>query len=57
VGGALGFTPLPWQYWPLVGAMLLSDVVITHIVKVWFVRRWGAWRRAVRRRGQQRPVI
>ena len=23
-GSALGFTPLPWLYWPLVGAMLLT---------------------------------
>jgi P-type Mg2+ transporter len=41
VGGALGFVPLPWAYWPLVAAMLLSYAVLTHLVKVWFVRRWG----------------
>jgi Mg2+-importing ATPase len=40
-GAALDFTPLPWLYWPLVGAMLLSYAIITHIVKIWFVRRWG----------------
>jgi len=40
-GGALGFVPLPWAYWPLVAAMLLSYAVLTHLVKVWFVRRWG----------------
>ncbi len=41
VGGALGFVPLPGLYWPLVAAMLLSYATLTHIVKAWFVRRWG----------------
>ncbi|HME24540.1 MAG TPA: magnesium-translocating P-type ATPase [Acetobacteraceae bacterium] len=40
-GSALGFVPLPWLYWPLVAAMLLAYAVLTHLVKVWFVRRWG----------------
>jgi P-type Mg2+ transporter len=40
-GSALGFVPLPWLYWPLVALMLLAYAVLTHLVKVWFVRRWG----------------
>jgi len=40
-GTALGFTPLPALCWPLVATMLLSYSVLTHLVKVWFVRRWG----------------
>jgi Mg2+-importing ATPase len=40
-GAALGFTRLPWLYWPLVGCMLLAYAILTHVVKVWFVRRWG----------------
>jgi Mg2+-importing ATPase len=40
-GSALGFVPLPWLYWPLVATMLLTYAVLTHLVKVWFVRRWG----------------
>jgi P-type Mg2+ transporter len=40
-GTALGFTPLPWLYWPLVFGMLVTYSVLTHLVKVWFVRRWG----------------
>jgi Mg2+-importing ATPase len=40
-GTALGFTPLPWLYWPIVTAMLLTYAAMTHRVKVWFVRRWG----------------
>ncbi len=41
VGAALGFVPLPWLYWPIVAAMMLSYAVLTHLVKVWFVRKWG----------------
>ena len=40
-GTALGFKPLPWTYWPLVAAMLLTYSVLTHFVNVWFTRRWG----------------
>jgi Mg2+-importing ATPase len=40
-GEALGFTPLPPLYWPLVAGMLIAYAVLTHLVKVWFVRRWG----------------
>ena len=40
-GAAIGFVPLPLLYWPLVAAMLLVYAVMTHLVKVWFVRRWG----------------
>jgi Mg2+-importing ATPase len=40
-GSVLGFTPLPPLYWPLVTAMLLTYAVLTHLVKVWFIRRWG----------------
>jgi Mg2+-importing ATPase len=41
IGSALGFVPLPSLYWPMVAAMLLSYAILTHLVKVWFVRRWG----------------
>lgn len=41
VGAALGFIPLPWLYWPLVVSMLTAYGLLTHFVKVWFVRRWG----------------
>jgi Mg2+-importing ATPase len=41
VGAALGFIPLPWLYWPLVTSMLVAYGLLTHFVKVWFVRRWG----------------
>ena len=41
LGTYLGFTPLPWLYWPLVATMLVTYAMLTHFVKVWFVRRWG----------------
>ena len=40
-GAALGFVALPTLYWPLVIAILLSYAVLTHLTKLWFVRRWG----------------
>ncbi len=40
-GSALGFTPLPWLYFPLVLVMLLTYATLTHLVMVWFVHRWG----------------
>jgi P-type Mg2+ transporter len=40
-GSALGFVPLPWPYWPLVAAMMVTYAILTHLVKVWFTRRWG----------------
>jgi Mg2+-importing ATPase len=38
---ALGFVRLPAQYWPLLAAMLLSYLILTHIIKIWFHRRFG----------------
>ncbi|WMT79205.1 magnesium-translocating P-type ATPase [Bradyrhizobium sp. Ash2021] len=40
-GSALGFVPLPWLYWPLVAAMMVTYAALTHLVKVWFMRKWG----------------
>jgi Mg2+-importing ATPase len=40
-GTALGFVPLPGLYWPLLAVLLLAYVFLTHLTKVWFVRRWG----------------
>jgi Mg2+-importing ATPase len=41
LGGALGFRPLPLLYWPIIAGFLLSYSVLTHLVKTWFIRRWG----------------
>lgn len=40
-GSQLGFQPLPWLYWPILAAMLLTYAALTHFIKVWFIRRWG----------------
>ena len=40
-GAALGMVPLPRLYWPLVATTLLIYAILTHVVKQWFVRRWG----------------
>ena len=40
-GSLIGFTPLPWLYWPFILAMLLTYASLTHAVKSWFIRRWG----------------
>ncbi len=40
-GQALRFVPLPRLYWPIVGAFLLAYATLTHLIKTWFLRRWG----------------
>jgi len=37
----LGFTPLPPLYWPIVALMLITYLSLTHVMKVWFHRRFG----------------
>ncbi len=37
----LGFKPLPALYWPILAAFLLTYAVLTHLVKSWFIKRWG----------------
>ena len=41
VGTALGFTPLPWSTGRWSRPCSLAYAVLTHLVKAWFVRRWG----------------
>jgi Mg2+-importing ATPase len=41
LAGALGFVGLPALYWPLLAGMLLCYVLLTQVVKTWFVRRFG----------------
>ncbi|HVZ37805.1 MAG TPA: magnesium-translocating P-type ATPase [Candidatus Kapabacteria bacterium] len=40
LAGPLGFVPLPGLYWPLLAAMMVCYVVLTQIVKTYFVRRF-----------------
>jgi Mg2+-importing ATPase len=41
LAGDLGFVPLPLLYWPLLFGMLLCYILLTQVVKTWFVRRFG----------------
>jgi Mg2+-importing ATPase len=41
IGTALGFVPLPSQYWAYLAAMLVGYIVLTQIVKTWYVRKLG----------------
>jgi Mg2+-importing ATPase len=38
---ALGFRPLPVQYWFYLVAILLSYLTLAHLMKTWFIRRYG----------------
>jgi Mg2+-importing ATPase len=39
IGHWLGFTPLPYGYWPCLGLTLVCYAVLTHGVKTWLLRR------------------
>ena len=39
VATALGFTPLPGLYWPILAVTVLCYVVLTQLVKTWLLRR------------------
>jgi hypothetical protein len=41
IGSMLGFTPLPWTYWPALALILLGYAALAHLMKSWFVRRFG----------------
>ena len=37
----LGFVPLPSKFWLLLAVMLVCYVILTQVVKTWFIRRFG----------------
>ena len=41
LGAFLGFVPLPPTYWIPLCLILLGYAVLTHLMKTWFVRRFG----------------
>lgn len=41
LGKTLGFSPLPPLYWLITGGFMLAYATTTHLVKSWFIRRWG----------------
>jgi Mg2+-importing ATPase len=38
---ALGFVALPPTYWPILAVMILVYLALTHLMKMWFHRRFG----------------
>ena len=38
----LGFKSLPLLYWPIILSYLVAYGILTHLVKVWFFRRYGS---------------
>jgi Mg2+-importing ATPase len=40
--GDLGMVALPATYWLWIASFLLSYSVLTHLVKTWFIKRYGA---------------
>jgi len=40
IAKTLGFVALPPLYWPLLACMLLTYIVLTQIVKTWFIRKF-----------------
>jgi Mg2+-importing ATPase len=38
---ALGFVPLPIAYWPILALMIVVYLTLTHLMKIWFHRRFG----------------
>jgi Mg2+-importing ATPase len=41
LASTLGFVPLPHLYWLYLAGMLVGYAVLTQVVKVWFIRRFG----------------
>jgi len=39
VASALGFTPLPWLYWPILALTLLAYMGLTQAIKVWLLKK------------------
>jgi Mg2+-importing ATPase len=41
LANSLVFVPLPPLYWLLPAVLLVSYVILTQVVKTWFIRRFG----------------
>jgi len=37
----LSFTPLPGLYWPIMAAMVMAYLIMTHGMKIWLHRRFS----------------
>jgi Mg2+-importing ATPase len=38
---SLGFVPLPTMFWPAVATIIVAYLTLAHVVKSWFIRRFG----------------
>ena len=41
LANTLGFVPLPPLYWVFLAVLLLAYAILTQMVKIWFIRRFG----------------
>jgi len=41
IAGTLGFTTLPPLYWVLLAGMLLCYIMLTQLIKTWFIRKYA----------------
>jgi Mg2+-importing ATPase len=41
LGPALGLVQLPVLYWPILAAMVVAYLALTHLTKTWFHHRFG----------------
>jgi Mg2+-importing ATPase len=41
LGATLGFVRLPPLYWPIIAGFLAAYATLAHLVKSWFIKRWG----------------
>ncbi len=40
---ALKMQPLPWIYFPFLIVILIAYCILTQLIKVWFIRKFGQW--------------
>lgn len=43
LGPIIGLQPLPWSYFPWLVATLLGYCVLTQVIKILYIRRFGTW--------------
>lgn len=43
LGASVGFTPLPWSYFPWLVGILLGYCLLTQVVKGWYIKKYHRW--------------
>ncbi|WP_079979959.1 magnesium-translocating P-type ATPase [Neochlamydia sp. S13] len=43
IGASIGLVPLPWSYFPWLLIILLGYCLLTQLVKMWFIKKFGRW--------------